>query len=174
MSINGWNPSKPSFESLNDDIYFTRLASSWGWGTWADRWEHFEKKPENLIAKFTRRMIRSFNLEGNCCFWPQVLWNITGKYNTWAIFWYATVFVNNGLCVSPVKSYLANIGQDGSGEHCNGKNDSTLDLNTSIDTRWDIPFVENRKGLKLLRKYYREPGLIMKVYNKVKNWVKYV
>ena len=43
--------------------------------------------------------------------------NKKNKLNTWAIFWNATIFYHNGLCLNPVKSLVKNIGFDGSGEN---------------------------------------------------------
>ncbi|MFT6127432.1 MAG: hypothetical protein ACJAVA_001922 [Flavobacteriaceae bacterium] len=38
--------------------------------------------------------------------------------NTWAIFWYATVFKREGLSLHPSKSLVNNIGHDSSGDNC--------------------------------------------------------
>ncbi len=44
--ISGWNyPIDP--EGL-DDAFFWRTMNCWGWATWADRWTHFEKIPNDL------------------------------------------------------------------------------------------------------------------------------
>ena len=42
---------------------------------------------------------------------------IEGKNNSWAIRWYASAFLKNKLCLYPGKSYIQNIGTDGSGTH---------------------------------------------------------
>ena len=75
------------------------------------------------IYNFSRKEIKSFNLDGVYDFWSQVKANKEGKINTWAIFWYATIFKNNGLCLNPVRTFVKNIGLDESGTHC-GKNKS--------------------------------------------------
>src|SRR5690606_5120794 len=41
------------------------------------------------------------------------------KNNSWAIRWYASVFLNNGLVLYPSKSLVENIGHDGTGVHSN-------------------------------------------------------
>ena len=66
----------------------------WGSATGADRWKYYKKDVDETIRKFNKKDICRFNLDGVENFWEQVLSNI----NTWAIFWYATVFKNNGLC----------------------------------------------------------------------------
>ena len=45
-------------------------------------------------------------------FWDQIIDNFEFQINTWAIFWYATIFNISGLCVNPWFSYIDNIGQD--------------------------------------------------------------
>jgi hypothetical protein len=52
----------------------------------------FNKDTEMLISKFTPSMIREFNFDNTTNFWKQVLLNRNGEINTWAIYWYATIF----------------------------------------------------------------------------------
>lgn len=44
--------------------------------------------------------------------------NCDGRFYTWAIFWYVAIFKQNGLTLWPRDSIAANVGMDGSGEHC--------------------------------------------------------
>jgi hypothetical protein len=43
--------------------------------------------------------------------------NALGLKDSWAIRWYASIFLNNGLCFNPTRSLTINIGHDGSGTH---------------------------------------------------------
>jgi hypothetical protein len=113
--ISGWNyPIDP--EDLGDS-FFWRVMNCWGWATWADRWKHYQKNPEQLVAHWQAEEIERFNL-GTADFWEQVLMNYSGKRDTWAIFWYATIFKHGGLCLNPARTLVQNIGHDGSGENC--------------------------------------------------------
>jgi hypothetical protein len=49
--------------------------------------------------------------------WPQILANKKKKINTWAIFWSATIYKKNGLCLNPTKSFIKNIGYDQNATH---------------------------------------------------------
>lgn len=100
-----------------DLVFLWGVMNCWGWATWRDRWEKFEKNPEYLLLNFSNDEIYKFDLDGTGVFWRQVVDNHHGKIDTWAIFWYATIFRNNGLCVNPWLSYARNIGFDGSGHH---------------------------------------------------------
>nr|WP_320166838.1 methyltransferase domain-containing protein [uncultured Methylophaga sp.] len=114
--ISGWNYPIPS-DGIHD-VFLSRLMSCWGWATWADRWMFYEKNSDSIIASFKKEDINAFNIDGEANFFEQVVQNKKGTINTWAIFWYAVIFQNNGLCLSPVTSYVLNIGLDGSGENC--------------------------------------------------------
>ena len=87
----------------------------WGWGTWQDRWKKININPNFFIKKFDSQMINEFDLSNSLNNWSQLLRNKSKKLKTWAIFWNATIFYNNGLCLNPLKSLTRNIGLDGSG-----------------------------------------------------------
>ena len=40
-----------------------------------------------------------------------------GKNNSWAIRWYASIFLSGGLTLNPAHSLIQNIGHDGTGVH---------------------------------------------------------
>ncbi len=134
---------------------FWRFMSCWGWASWADRWSHFERDPEELISHFTDADIHRFNLDGAQDFWGQVLANQRGEMRTWAVFWYATIFRNNGLCLSPHFSYAENIGFDGSGTH-GFKIDAFSQESLNQDMTPPLPdlIVEDAVALERLRGYY--------------------
>jgi len=105
----------------NNDLpetFFLRTASCWGWATWDRAWKYFEKNPEKMVEEYSNEMIKHFNMDGSYNFWNQVEQNKSGLINTWAIFWYASVFKKNGLCLHPAISMVNNIGHDSSGQHC--------------------------------------------------------
>lgn len=100
------------------DTFFLRYPSSWGWGTWKRAWQHFRKDPEGLQKSFSKADIQKFNLDGAVNIWEQVLHNLNGKADTWAVFWYASLFHRGGLSLYPSRSLVKNVGMDGSGQHC--------------------------------------------------------
>lgn len=127
--ISGWNfPINP--EGL-PDAFFSRAMYCWGWATWADRWTHFQKAPDRLLAEWDAAKINRFNLDGKCDFWEQVKQNATGVLNTWGVFWYATIFEHNALCLIPAVTYVENIGLDQTGENCGETTMYSTPLNAS-------------------------------------------
>ena len=84
--------------------------------------------------------------------------NQSGELNTWAIFWYATIFKNKGLCVSPWFSYVRNIGFDGSGTNCKKskiKNQKYHLNNNGIFLGIDEE-IESKHAFKLMKKAYKK------------------
>jgi len=114
--VSGWN--YPIESVSKNEAYFLPVMNCWGWATWKEKWQHYEKNTEGMMKEWSFFKIFKFNLYGVYNFWKQVKWNHKGIINTWAIFWYATIFENKGLCLNPPKSYVNNIGLDGSGENC--------------------------------------------------------
>ena len=150
--INGYSP----INNINkkDSIYFSRLSHCWGWATWRDRWEFFNKSPVSIVKEFDKEMIYKFNLDGEVNFWDQIIQNKLGKIDTWAIFWYARVSINNGLCVCPWFSYVKNIGFDGSGTNCYELNSKTeIDIiNNDGNFISNNNLIEDKKALAFLKK----------------------
>lgn len=114
--IGAW--AYPISVDIESDAYFLRIMNCWGWATWANRWVNYEEKPEHIIKSWSWFKRRRFNLDGVEPYWRQIVLNNKGVINTWAIFWYTTIFENKGLCLYPKHSLVTNSGFDGSGEHC--------------------------------------------------------
>ncbi len=155
--INGHNIV--SNQNKKNEVFLWRFMNCWGWATWNDRWINYEKKPDSLINSFSKEMIFRFNLDGASLFWDQIKKNHSGELNTWAIFWYATIFKNKGLCVSPWFSYVINIGFDGSGTNCKEskiKNKKYQLNNNGIFVGIDEE-IENKHAFKLMKKAYKKP-----------------
>lgn len=151
--ISGWNYSIDGTEL--SDVFLWRVMNCWGWGTWSDRWSKFEWNVDNVTKDFTSSEIKMFNLDGTENFWAQVIANKQGKLDTWAIYWYATIFKNHGLCLNPTQTFVQNIGHDGSGVH-SGKTDYySSGLNYKKEFLFEDKFVENQIAVQRIKKFYR-------------------
>jgi SAM-dependent methyltransferase len=150
--VSGWNyPISGGDES---DVFLWRVMNCWGWATWSDRWSFFDKDTGRLINSFTSEDKKSFNLDGADNFFGQMLANKQGKLDTWAVFWYATIFKNNGLCLNPVRTYVENIGLDGSGENCAKTNLFTTKYNEVSDYEFTSDIQENASFVEKIKEYY--------------------
>lgn len=104
------------------ETFFYRIATSWGWATWDRAWNNFEPDIDKLIAQFDSKKINEFSVGGSGNFWKQMMEFKAGKNNSWAIRWYASVFLKGGLALHPAHSLVHNIGHDGTGVHSNIEN----------------------------------------------------
>jgi len=81
--------------------------------------------------------------------------NAQGDMNTWAIFWYASIFRRKGLCLHPRQSYVQNIGHDDSGTHTHQSSMFDVVLNSGRVERWCEASSFNELALTRLKEYFR-------------------
>ena len=112
----------PLKEQNLPDSFFYRAATSWGWATWNRAWQHFEPNIDVLIKQFDKQKKLAFSIDHTMNFWRQMIQFKKGKNNSWAIRWYASIFLKGGLTLNPSQSLVNNIGHDGTGVH-SGIND---------------------------------------------------
>ena len=95
--------------------------------------------------------------------------NKNSKINTWAIFWYATIFKQNGLCLNPTRTFVDNIGLDGSGIHCGISNCYMSRLSVKQDMRYNINIQESLIALERIQKIYKsqKKAILLRVLNKL-------
>jgi hypothetical protein len=153
--ISGFN-DPVACDHLAGDTFFWRVMRCWGWATWRDRWNHYERKPSYLLSMFDNEMIRRFNLDDTQDYWSQVVANASGAAHTWAIFWYATIFLNDGLCLNPARSYIRNIGCDGSGVHraFDDRLQNMKRLNRNYYSVLPARIAEDPRYVAFMKKYY--------------------
>jgi len=166
--ISGWN--YPIEDDSGQDVFLWRVMNCWGWATWADRWQYYEKDVDRLIKEFSKEDIYRFNVDGTENFWAQVMANKKGAIDTWAIFWYATIFKYGGLCLNPVKSFVHNIGLDGSGVHCGIGEDGTLGiLNQNDHVQFPTEISENTDIVEKIKLYFkkRKRPIYIRIINKL-------
>lgn len=146
----------PIKEQLPETFFFN-VCSCHGWATWSRAWQHLRTDPFELLLELKDKdLLDRFNIEGTENFANQLERNISGALHTWAIKWYATVFLKNGFCLHPKKSIVNNIGCDGSGVHFDINFDyQTRHPATSIDVK-SIPIEEEQNVRELARRFYKK------------------
>jgi len=119
MHISGY--SYPLFRKGKNKIYFLKHVGSWGWATWADRWQCFENDAGLILQKLGNVKVQAsdFNSGFGKDFATQLILNVKGLANTWAIKWHSSVYLENGLTLFPKLSLVRNVGFDGGGTHMN-------------------------------------------------------
>lgn len=102
-----------------EDAVFMPFTTSWGWATWRRAWNCFdpEMKGYNTIKNDSELKFR-FDLKGSYGYFKMLEKQLEGEIDSWAIRWYLSVFLMNGLTLFPIESLVRNLGFDGSGTHC--------------------------------------------------------
>lgn len=169
MHVAGWG--YPISEEGLDNSFLWRGMNCWGWATWADRWRYFEKDTAKLIRQVPLYKRRHFDLKGRRKYWSEVENNRSGKVDTWAVFWYATIYLRGGLCANPTVSLVRNIGLDGTGMHCiSGVEHLAGELSQQSSFRFQSEIEENPLAFKRILEFYdkhRGP-LTRRIYNRCK------
>lgn len=113
--------------SINDAA-FLPFTTSWGWATWQRAWKHFDPAMHDFDAVSGDRVTRKrFNLGNAYPYFSMLKKQKSGQIDSWAIRWYLSVFMRNGLTLYPRRSLVNNEGFDGSGSNCavdNGSQDA--------------------------------------------------
>jgi SAM-dependent methyltransferase len=165
--ISGWN--YPIETAGLNDVFLWRLMNCWGWATWANRWEYYEKDVYKTMQEFSKDDIKRFNLDGVEDFFGQATANYEKKINTWAIFWYATIFKHEGLCLNPAQTFVENIGLDASGKNCGI---STIYTNKNILNNYNYvnaSIAEDDVFLEKIKDFYK-----MNKKTNVQKLIKYI
>lgn len=154
--ISGWN--YPIDTNGLGDAFLWRFMNCWGWATWADRWAFFDKNPDRLIESWSKEKRWHFDLDGSGIAWYQVIANSRSEIDTWAIFWYSSIYEQGGLCLNPTLSYVDNIGLDGSGVH--NENSETHRNNRGLSEKvtivWPEEIEESQMAVEVVKNYYKK------------------
>lgn len=169
MSISGYCFPTDNINTT-DSAVITRLMLCWTWATWKDRWLYFDRNI-SIMNKFNRSMKYQFNFENTNLFWRQLVGNKTARAKTWAIFWYASIFLNNGLCVCPLEPLAIDTGSDGSGTNIEKTDIFKNDLSKKDSFIFPSVIQENKDYYESLKKYFKsiKPSLFHRLKFRLKN-----
>lgn len=116
FSICGYSNSVKCPADYLADAYFCTRSSSWGWATWADRWNSVDWELEPFEQYKNKKKL--FNKWGGSdCFGMLKDWH-DGKNNSWAIRFCFSQFLQDKISLFPMTSKVVNDGFDGQGTNC--------------------------------------------------------
>lgn len=161
MHLSGYNFPITADPDANTghNTFFSQMMFCWGWATWKRAWKHYSRDAvatnNKLIAS---GRVKEFDYNNCGSLYSQIERNLDGSIKTWAIFWHASIFFNNGLCLVPRTSFVQNIGADNTGEN-EGATDAyfhkkPLCLDASVAA---IPLRKDKhmeKKIEIFYKYY--------------------
>lgn len=121
------------------DVYGCGRTSTWGWGTWKNRWEKYTV--DNHVLKHIRRdreKSRNLAVWRNDCE-QTLVGNVTGRMDAWGVYWGLCVIDNDGICINPYVSLIQNIGFDGTGVHCGATNRLPVRVSDGTQSKFRLP-----------------------------------
>ena len=120
MHIAGFTFPWVEASKIEQETFFYRVPSCWGWATWARAWKHYNDDSKDLFIKLCEtNRLSYFDFEYSGGFLGQLNANIVKSVRTWAVKWYASTLLQNGIALHPSVSLVNNIGFDSTGENSN-------------------------------------------------------
>lgn len=153
-SISGYNLPIEIPKEYNKDIYLAFRGSSWGWGTWKDRWETVDWDM-TTYSKFKYNFFLRMKFSKGGRDLPNMLdLQMQKKIDSWAIRWCYTQFQKKMFSIYPVQSRIQNIGLDGSGTHSANTNRFNSKINDNFSNVKFENIELNKNIVKKFRNYY--------------------
>jgi hypothetical protein len=97
------------------DVCSLPRASSWGWGTWLNRWEKANFNVPDFAEFMQNPAAKKSFMQGGEDMLPMLVKQRLGMIDSWAIRWCYTHFKYQANCLYPVRSKIQSIGIDGQG-----------------------------------------------------------
>jgi len=160
------------FKKNNEETFFLKGADCWGWGTWKRAWKEYNNNSKYLINLIkSKKLQREFDFNYSYPYLEML--RLTDKKNhSWAIKWYASAFVKNMFTLYPKKSYVRNIGNDGSGTNSSiQKKFYTNNLNNKVSFK-KIEIKDNNEARILFEKFFNKIYKKENILNKLMRFIK--
>jgi hypothetical protein len=139
LSVSGFNFALGIPEQYPYDAFCSYRSSSWGWGTWQDRWQSVDWNVSDYDCFRTdKNQQRLFNRGGEDLTRMLGL-QMEGKIDSWAIRWAYAHFRKDAVALLSTVSKVHNIGLDGSGVHCSPWSARQTELVFGSDSEYRFP-----------------------------------
>lgn len=113
MMITGTNYLS-DFE-LPTDYFFSKHFTIWGWATWKRAWKKYDIDLENWQHPSSFERIKNITNDPVIQHYYTSTFNkvVSGYYDLWDIQWVYACLFNYGLCITPTKNLISNVGYTG-------------------------------------------------------------
>lgn len=116
-SVSAFSYPLKELKNYQEDVYATRKAECWGWGTWKDRWNNAVWNDTDFKSYLNDRKIRKRFESLEAGLDRLMVLQYQNKISSWAVRWIYYLYCNNKLTIYPKRSLVINEGFDGSGTH---------------------------------------------------------
>ncbi len=161
-AINGYSPMFLS--KMKQETYFMYKAASWGWAVWKRSWSGFTYQHKvywEEIVKKNKEDLITYN--GNL-FW------VKDKLSIIDIQFKMYMILNNMLVLSPTRSLVITIGNDGTGINTPKSNNHKSTLTLDPINLEDIEIKENIVIRKKFDNYFKKKYIKHKMIEAIKNF----
>lgn len=128
FSVTGYNYPMAVRDDYPFDAYLSYRGSSWGWGTWADRWSRVDWTIQDFEKLQNSPSRQALFARGGADLYPMLAAQQQGLIDSWSIRFCYAMCVNNAFCLHPIHSKIQNIGFDASGVHCEASDKFWVEL----------------------------------------------
>lgn len=155
------------------EIFFLRYFACWGWATWKRSWCHLSIDAKELLRQL-RWKKKNFDVKNSGPFYGLLYCQKLGLVDSWAVLFYASLFLKNMLVLYPGVSCAQIGGVDGSGTH-SGNNQELfyVQLATKPIILEDIQVKENKDMYEAFARFnnkWGEQSLLRKNFELVKSF----
>lgn len=166
LAICGYSLKIKTPKGYDSTVYLGDRSSSWGWGTWRDRWQKVDWEV-NDWAEFSnnKKAIARFNQCGSDMF-GMLRDYMEGRNRSWAIRFCYHQFKHGLYSVHPVKSLVDNEGFGEAATNCRQKyNRFKIELTDSINLKAEDALEPNKTILRQLHRYHSIP---IRIYSRIR------
>lgn len=166
FSVCGYGLKVRRPKTYQGDVYLSIRSSSWGWATWADRWNSVDWQVADYeMLKSNRRMQRAFN-RGGSDMYDMLRGFKEGRNHSWAIRFCYSQFKQGKYSVHPFLSFVDNEGFGIDATNCRQKySPFKTELNKDVIINISPNLQVEEKLMKQLRWYH---SIYLRIYNKIR------
>jgi O-antigen/teichoic acid export membrane protein len=118
FSVSAFNFAVRVPESYGYDSFCSHRSSSWGWGTWKNRWERVDWDVSDYAEFRASKVQQKLLNRGGADLTYMLGLQMAGAIDSWAIRWAYAHYKHESVAMLSTVSKVYNIGLDGSGVHC--------------------------------------------------------
>lgn len=170
FSISGYSFPFVKPDNYQHDGYFIQRANSWGWATWADRWQKADWLVSDYkIFKNDPDAKRGFK-KGGSDLTKMIHQQQNNIIDSWYIRWCYSQYRSNGLTIYPVLSKIQNVGFNKDATNTNVYNRYETKVDEGVERNFRLP-----KDIQPTNYYHRlnlnKYSLRTRLYNRVKTYI---
>lgn len=146
FSISSQSYVNPAFfpEDYHYDVYACHTHMPTGWATWKDRWDLVDWDIDKELAPRLEKeeyMRNAFMRGGEDLYYRSLMERLAGK-KVWSVCFSLAHFKYHAVSITPVISYIHNIGFDGTGENSGNQMTSPLNHNYYVNAKREVRFLD--------------------------------